>query len=242
MAGNIEEEKGVAVLVGAAPGFGASLAHAFAQDGFKVAGLSRSEEYGARLTEDIAKAGGAYQHYICDATEPGRLANVIDDIAHNQGIPSVLIYNPMKLVVTPFLELAPEDFEASWRATTFGAMAAAQTVLPHMLKAGGGAIIFTGATAAVKGNPRFTAFASAKFALRGLAQSLAREFGPKGVHIVHTILDGIIWSPQSLERFGVLRDKCLDPDAIARSYVHLTHQEPSAWTHEIDMRPFDEKF
>lgn len=232
----------VAILAGAAPGFGASLVQALAGSGYSVAGLARSADHSAALSEHATQQGGIYHHYKCDATDPKQLKTTIATITQDQGVPSVLIYNPMKLVVTPFLDLAPEDFEASWRAVTFGAMACAQAVLPYMIEARAGTIIFTGATAAIKANPRFAAFASAKFALRGLSQSLAREFGPQGIHIVHTILDGLIWSQQTQERFNTAREKCLDPDAIAKSYLHLIHQDTSAWTHELDMRPFDEKF
>ena len=121
-------------------------------------------------------------------------------------------------------------------------MISARSVIPNMLAAGKGTIIFTGATAALKGNPRFAAFASAKFALRGLAQSLAREFGSEGIHVIHSVLDGIIWGPQAQARFNVKRENCLDADAIAKSYIQLINQPRSAWTHEFDMRPFNEKF
>ena len=126
--------------------------------------------------------------------------------------------------------------------TCFGAMIVAQAMLPYLLKAPGGTIVFTGATAAVKGGPRFTSLASAKFALRGLAQSLARELAPRGVHVVHVVIDGLVWSPQTRERFYTEREKCLEPDAIARTYLDLVSQHPSAWTHEIDLRPLTEKF
>ena len=118
----------------------------------------------------------------------------------------------MQLVAKPFAELTPEDFEQSWRSTCFGAMVTAQAALPGMLSRGGGTMIFTGATASIKASARFAAFASAKFALRGLAQSLAREFGPQGVHVVHAIIDGIIWGPQSQQRFNVKRENCLEPE------------------------------
>ena len=140
----------------------------------------------------------------------------------------------MQLVAKPFAELTPEDFEQSWRSTCFGAMVTAQAALPGMLSRGGGTMIFTGATASIKASARFAAFASAKFALRGLAQSLAREFGPQGVHVVHAIIDGIIWGPQSQQRFNVKRENCLEPEldfgqnlnglAIDQGAKHGVHQ------------------
>ncbi len=148
----------------------------------------------------------------------------------------------MQLNPKPFMKLTPAEFEKSWLSTCFGAMVAAQAALPGMLAQGGGTIIFTGATASVKGNPSFAAFASAKFALRGLAQSLAREFAPQGVHVVNTLIDGVIWGPQTQQRFTIARENCLEPEAIAKTYLQLIGQPPCAWTHELDLRPSSEKF
>jgi NAD(P)-dependent dehydrogenase (short-subunit alcohol dehydrogenase family) len=111
-----------------------------------------------------------------------------------------------------------------------------------MIAAGTGAIILTGATAGRRGNARFAAFASAKFALRGLAQSLAREYGPSGIHVAHVVLDGLIDGPQTQQRFGPARSPRMDPDAVAQAYVTLVDQDPSCWTHELDLRPFAERF
>ena len=121
-------------------------------------------------------------------------------------------------------------------------MVTAQAALPSMLSRGGGTIIFTGATASIKASAHFAAFAAAKFALRGLAQSLTREFGPHGVHVVHAIIDGIIWGPQSQQRFNVKRENCLEPEAIAKIYLQLIEQPSCAWTNEFDLRPSVEKF
>ncbi|MAW81427.1 MAG: hypothetical protein CMI63_14410 [Parvularcula sp.] len=225
-----------AIIAGMAPGFGEALVRALAEKGFSVAGLSRTK------TVDLSDLDGSYTHFECDLTDPARVEETIEAVSQEHGAPTVLIYNAMQLIPKPFLELTPEDFQSSWMATCFGAMISARAVIPGMLAAGQGTIIFTGATAALKGNPRFAAFASAKFALRGLAQSLAREFGPQGVHVVHSVLDGIIWGPQAQERFNVKRENCLDATAIANSYIHLIKQSPEAWTHEFDMRPFNERF
>jgi NAD(P)-dependent dehydrogenase (short-subunit alcohol dehydrogenase family) len=123
-----------------------------------------------------------------------------------------------------------------------GAMISAQSILPHMIARGKGAIILTGATAGIRGAAQFSAFASAKFALRGLAQSLARECGPKGVHVAHVVLDGLIDEAQTDQRFGPPQSARMDPDAVASIYLELASQHPSAWTHEMDLRPFSERF
>jgi len=232
----------VAVLAGAAPGFGAAIAKRFAHAGYRVAGLARSTAFGCQLEGELAGDRGAYRHFTCDVTRPESVDEAIDAIARDLGAPDVLIYNPMKLVVKPFQDLSVDEFEAVWRVTCLGAMITARAALRHMLDAGGGTIVFSGATASTKGGPRFASLASAKFALRGLAQSLAREFGPQGVHVVHAVLDGLIWGPQTQARFNPDRGKCLQPETVADTYLHLVAQPRSAWTHEIDLRPSDEKF
>lgn len=232
----------VVVLAGVAPGFGAAIATRFVRAGYRVAGLARSAEFGRQLEVQLAGDGGSYRHFICDVTEPVNVGETVETIARDLGAPEVMIYNPMKLVVKPFQDLSKDEFETVWRVTCMGAMIAAQAVLPHMFGRGGGTIVFSGATASIKGGPRFASLASAKFALRGLAQSLAREFSPRGVHVVHAILDGLVWGPQTRARFEVDREKCLEPEAVAEAYLQLVGQPRSAWTHEIDLRSYAEKF
>jgi NAD(P)-dependent dehydrogenase (short-subunit alcohol dehydrogenase family) len=234
--------RGAVVFAGVGAGLGAALATRFVRAGYRVAGLARSAEFGRRLEASLSGEAGLYRHFNCDVTAPAAVADAIDAIAGDLGAPQVLIYNPMQLIVKPFQELGVEEFEAVWRVTCLGAVIVTQAVLPHVLGRGGGTIVFSGATASLRGGPGFASLAAAKFALRGLAQSLAREFGPRGVHVVHTILDGLIWSPQTRARFNADRDKCLEPEAIAETYLHIVGQAPSAWTHEIDLRPFHERF
>jgi len=121
-------------------------------------------------------------------------------------------------------------------------MISVQTVIPHMATRKQGAVILTGATAGLRGGANFSAFASAKFALRGLAQSLAREYGPKGVHVAHVVLDGLIEEPQTDRRFGSSSSGRMDPRSVAQAYLDLSAQPPSTWTHEMDLRPFSERF
>ena len=241
MTGN-NNKKEIAVIAGMAAGFGVALARELLQAGYAVLGLSRTAAKENDLAQQVSDLGGNYRHYACDLSDPDQVAQTFKDIARAQGQPNVLIYNAMQLNPKPFMKLTPAEFEKSWLSTCFGAMVAAQAALPGMLARGGGAIIFTGATASVKGNPSFAAFASSKFALRGLAQSLAREFAPQGVHVVNTLIDGVIWGPQTQQRFTIARENCLEPEAIAKTYLQFIGQPPCAWTHELDLRPSSEKF
>ena len=164
----------------------------------------------------------------------------------------MLVHNPQLLTIKPFEQTTIDEFEQTWRVTCLGAVTATQAVIPHMAARRQGMIILSGATAGLRGGANFSAFASAKFALRGLAQSLAREYGPKGVHVAHVVLDGLIDEPQTDQRFGSQATRSqdsrsqdsarMDPHAIAQAYLDLSTQPPSAWTQEMDLRPFSERF
>jgi len=227
------------LVTGIAPGLGASIAGAFAAHGHDVLGLSRSDRASGDLERRAHGAGGVYRHRRCDVTDPAAVAAAIGADARRI---AVAVHNAHKLVIAPSAETALSDFEGAWRVACFGAMVTARCVLPAMIAQGRGTVIFTGATASLRGGANFSAFASAKFALRGLAQSLARECGPKGVHVAHVVVDGLVDAPQSTERFGSARTTRIDPDAVADTYVALARQHPSAWTHEIDLRPHSESF
>lgn len=233
---------GVAMISGVGPGLGAALARRFAEAGYKVSGLARSEKTGRPLQESMEAAGRAYRHVACDVTDPAAVASAVHRIVMLDGPVRVMVHNAAGFQMAPFAESTPEAFEQLWRVNCLGGMVLAQAVLPHMLEAGGGAILFTGATAALRGGARFAAFASSKFAQRGLAQSLAREYGPQGIHVAHVVVDGVIRSERAREAMGLDDADCLDPDAIAEAYLQLVGQHPSAWTHEIDLRPFKERF
>ncbi|WP_282605402.1 SDR family NAD(P)-dependent oxidoreductase [Pelagibius sp. Alg239-R121] len=237
----------VAVVTGVGPGLGASLCRRLHRAGYKVGGLARSGAFGKELESELgngsAGSGSAeFKHFSCDLAEPTAVRETIQDVEHLWGAPDVLIHNASQILIKPFVEITAKEFEAVWRVTCLGGMTAAKAVVPGMQKKGGGAILFTGATAALRGGAKFAAFASAKFALRGLAQSLAREHGADGIHVAHVVIDGLIWSEKTVERFDPERDACLEPDAIAESYYQLIGQDRSAWSQEIDLRPFSEKF
>jgi len=186
------------LLTGAAEGLGASIAETFARAGHDILGLSRTNR-SEHLKRRVEQSGGIYTHLSCDITQPTEVAAALQPHA---GRIDVFVHNPHVLAIKPFEQTTPSEFEQAWRVACLGAMLSAQSVLPHMIARGEGAIILTGATAGIRGAAQFSAFASAKFALRGLAQSLAREFGPKGVHVAHVILDGLIDEAQTDQRFG----------------------------------------
>lgn len=238
----MNNETQVAVIAGVGPGLGASLCRTLAGAGYRVAGLARGTAYGEQLASEINNAGGRLLPLACDITDARALDESVTRIENELGPASVYVHHASQLVMNPFLEIAPEEFESLWRVTFLGAVLGAQRVLPTMVKQQRGALLFTGATAALRGGSKFAAFASAKFALRGLAQSLAREFGPQGIHVAHVVIDGIIWTERTRQFPGVTEDTCLQPDAIAQTYLQLIQQDPSAWTQELDLRPSVEKF
>lgn len=227
------------LLTGAAEGLGASIAGAFAAAGHDVLGLARSDRASAHLAHVVGCRGGVYFPLICDITQP---LDVTDALRPHVDRISVVVHNAHALMIKPLDDTSFGEFENVWRVACLGAFVTTQAVLPHMVARGAGAIILTGATAGRRGGAGFAAFASAKFALRGLAQSLAREYGPRGIHVAHVILDGLIDEAQTERRFGPSHSTRMDPDAVARVYMDLVTQHSSAWTHELDLRPYSERF
>jgi NAD(P)-dependent dehydrogenase (short-subunit alcohol dehydrogenase family) len=227
------------LVTGIAEGLGADIAGLFARAGYDVIGLSRTQRASDSIGQLVEQGGGRYSHLACDITRPTDVANVLRPVA--EGI-DVLIHNAQHLLIKPFAEISADEFEQVWRVACLGAMASAQAVLPHMARRKRGTVIFSGATAGLRGGAEFSAFASAKFALRGLAQALAREFGPKGVHVAHIVIDGLIEAPQTDRRFGPASAGRMDAEAVAQAYLDLAAQHSSAWTQEMDLRPFAETF
>ena len=227
------------LLTGAAEGLGASIARTFAAAGHDIVGLARSDRASARLAQVVGEQGGAYIPLMCDITQP---ADVADALRPHVDHIDIVVHNAHVLLIKPLDDTSAAEFEQVWRVACLGAFAVSRAVLPHMVSRATGTIILTGATAGLRGGARFAAFASAKFALRGLAQSLSREFGPRGIHVAHVVLDGLIDEAQTERRFGPSNATRMDPDAVARAYLDLARQHPSAWTHELDMRPYSERF
>src|SRR4029077_11712278 len=204
-----------ALIVGAGSGLSASLARALAKDGIKVALAARS----TGDLDALVKQTGA-RAFACDAAKRGEVEKLFADVDASVGTPDIVIYNASFRTRGPFVDLAPLDVEKSLAVTAYGAFLVAQQAARRMLPEKHGAILLTGASAGVKGYPQSAPFAMGKFALRGLAQSMARELSPQGIHVAHVVIDGGIKSARRAESEGN-PDSLLDPDAIAESYMHL---------------------
>jgi NAD(P)-dependent dehydrogenase (short-subunit alcohol dehydrogenase family) len=226
-----------ALIVGVGDGLGASLARLFAREGMRVGLAARSVEKLAGLAAET----GAVTHR-CDATaaaEVEALFAAMDGALG--GPPEVVVFNASHRVRGPFVTLDPAAVARTLAVAAFGGFLVAQAAAKRMVNAGRGAILFTGASASVKGYPQSAPFAMGKFALRGLAQSLARELQPRGIHVAHVVIDGGIRSARRVEP-AEAPDSLLDPDAIAQSYLDLLRQDRSAWAWEIALRPWVERF
>ena len=233
----------VAAVLGVGPGLGAAVARRFAGEGFGVALMARKEESVADVREEIEGGGGTALSVSADATDPDSVARAFERVLGELGDPEVFVYNAGAFQMGGILDLSPEQFDDCFRANCAGAFYAAQQVLPAMVEAGGGTVLLTGASAALRGKANFSALAVGKFGLRALAQSMAREFGPQGVHVSHVIVDGQISTPRMRQMSPDREDHTLlSPDAIAETYWQLHSQDRTAWTLELDLRPAVESF
>ncbi len=228
----------VAVVIGAGPGLGAALARRFAQAGMKVAVARRQTDQLKSLASEI---GG--RAYASDATDHAAVETLFAAVERDLGSPSIVSFNAGAYRPGGILEITPEDFEHCWRVGCLGGFNVGQAAARRMLAAGRGTLLYTGATAALRGSAGFANLAVPKFGLRALAQSLARELGPKGIHVAHLIIDGQI----AAERPGYSPaergpDAVLDPAAIAEAAYQIHLQPRSAWTQELDLRPWVERF
>jgi NAD(P)-dependent dehydrogenase (short-subunit alcohol dehydrogenase family) len=232
--------------VGASAGLGAALARRFAAGGVLVAVTGRRAERVRALAAAIVATGGqahALPGDVSSERDTERLSQALESL----GVLQSAVFNAGNAVRGTPLQLTPDEFESTWRGSTYAGFLFARTALPRLLAAGGGSLLFTGATASLRGRGPFVAFAAAKAGLRSVAQSFAREYGPQGVHVAHIIIDGGIDGEQ-LRRNAPERvtdaaaDHLLSPDAIAETYWQLHRQQRSAWTHELDLRPYREPF
>lgn len=225
-----------ALIVGAGEGISASLARLFAQNGLRVALAARNPgKLDALCKETGAKA------FACDATDADDVARLFAEVETEIGALEAVVYNASQRARGPFVELAPADVAQSIAVSAFGGFLVAQQALRRMLPKQHGALLFTGASASIKGFAQSAPFAMGKFALRGMAQSLAREFAPQGIHVAHFVIDGGIRSSVRAEPAD-RPDSMLDPDAIALSYWNVLQQPRSAWSSELEIRPWVEKF
>jgi len=225
-----------ALIVGVGSGVSASLARLFNKAGIKVALAARR----AANLADLAKETGAMA-LACDATDRSQVTKLFAQLDEGFGAPDVVVYNASYRTRGPFVTLDPAEVEKSITVTAYGAFLVAQEAVKRMLPRGHGAILFTGASASVKGYAQSAPFAMGKFALRGMAQSMARELSPHGIHVGHVVIDGGIRS-QARPVPADKPDSMLDPDAIAQTYVDLLRQPRSAWAWEVELRPWVEKF
>ena len=220
-----------ALIVGAGKGLSGSLGRLLEREGFNVA-------LAARNPEKLETRGLALR---CDATDRMQVEAAFEAVERKWGIPNLVVYNASYRTRGPFIELDAAEVEKTLSISAFAGFLVAQSAAKRMLTRGSGAIFFTGASASVKGYANSAPFAMGKFALRGLAQSMARELGPRGIHVAHFVIDGGIRSdrrPPSPNK----PDALLDPEAIAQSYLHVLQQPRSAWTSELEVRPWVESF
>ena len=229
----MEREKSLALVIGAGSGLGSAVMQIFSANDYHVVGINRSAHNDNKTDHEIK---------VLDVADSEQTKKVIDECCAQYGAPKVVIFNTAELVIKPFLETSHAEFENSWRAMTLAAFNVLQVAIPHMLTLDKSHIIVSGATGSLRGGANFSAFVSAKFALRGLVQSVAREYQKQGVHIVHVILDGILDTPRSRELHSLDPSKMMSVDDVAEVYLQLTNQSPSTWTHELDLRPLMETF
>jgi NAD(P)-dependent dehydrogenase (short-subunit alcohol dehydrogenase family) len=230
-------DNSLALVVGAGEGLGESLVTTLSESGYRVVALNRTT-----LREGSVSSQDNIIFKQVDVSDFASLNNTMHEIIREHGEPSVVIHNPAQLHIKPFLDTSVEDFELAWRSMVLSAVNVLHTVIPVMLQKRRGAIIVSGATGSVRGGANFSAFASAKFALRGLTQSLAREYQKQGIHIAHVILDGILDTAKSRELHTLDPAKMMSTKDVAKAYVQLIQQPKSAWTHELDLRPQSENF
>lgn len=221
-----------ALIVGAGSGLSAALARLCAKQGMRVALAARNTaKLDGLLRETSARA------YSCDASDGAEVETLFRAVEADFATPDLVVYNPSFRTRGPLIELDPDDVEKSLRITAFGGFLVGQTAARRMLERGSGSILFTGASASVKGYAKSAPFAMGKFALRGLAQSMARELAPQNIHVAHFVIDGGILSGGDSGD-----DSQLHPDAIAESYLQIHRQHRSAWTWEVELRPWTERF
>ncbi|HAX78963.1 MAG TPA: oxidoreductase [Cyanobacteria bacterium UBA11372] len=226
----------IALIIGAGSGLSASLARLFAKEGFTIARAARRIDKLNALSEEIGAVS-----FAVDAAKPDEVNQLFSQVEERLGTPTVVIYNAALRIAGSLIELDPIEVAKALEITAYGGFLVAQAAAKRMLKLGEGAIFFTGASASVKGYPRAAPFAMGKFALRGLAQSIARELAPQNIHVAHFVIDGAIRSAARLESPDK-PDSLLDPDAIAQTYLNILRQPRSAWTWEVELRPWVEPF
>ncbi len=246
---NARRKPGVCLVIGAGIGVGSSIARAFAAEGLAVCLTRRERNLPElqRLADEIGATGGRAHAFGVDARDEDAMVALFDKIDAEVGPLEVAVFNIGANVSFPIRDTTARVYRKVWEMAAFAGFLAGREAARIMVPRGRGTILFTGATASLRGGPGYAAFAGAKHALRALAQSMARELGPQGVHVAHIVVDGMIDGKFARENFTDVdarleRGEILSPDAIAANYVHLWKQDRSAWTHELDLRPWTEPF
>ena len=231
------------MVAGVGGGLGAALGRRFARAGMKLALVARSDKITGPLASEVNDAGGTAIAYYADTTDEAAVDGVFERIRGDLGEPDLVAFNAGAFMRTSILDAKAEDFERSWRVSCYGGFLVGQAAARGMAARGSGTILFTSATAALRGSAGFINLAVGKFGLRALAQSMARELGPRGVHIAHAVIDGQIDGPAHADRRAdIAAGALLDPNAIAETYYQIHLQDRTAWTLELDLRPAVEKF
>lgn len=231
--------KPVCLITGVGPGTGSALARRFADGGYHVALIARSEKSTAKLTAQISDASA----YICDVTDESQVNKTISAITQEFGAPAVAVHNAVGGTFGNFLEIDPTALETNFKVNAMGLLYVARAVAPAMIAAGKGSIVATGNTSAFRGVSNYAAFAPTKAAQRILAESMARDLAPKGVHVAYLMVDAVINVPWARKYFADKPDDFFaEPSAIAEEIWHVTHQARSAWSFNVELRPFGEKW
>jgi NAD(P)-dependent dehydrogenase (short-subunit alcohol dehydrogenase family) len=232
-------DKPIAIVTGVGPGTGTAIVRRFAAEGFRVVALARSPERIRALEQELPDTHAV----ICDVSSQSQVADAVADIRKRHGVPSVLIHNAVGGGWGTFLEIEPQLLDRNFQVNVMGLLYLAREVAPDMIKAGRGTILVTGNTSAVRGKANFAGFAPTKAAQRILSESIARELGPRGIHVAYVLIDAVIDVPRMRERMPDAPDDFfIRPSAIADELWHLHSQERSAWSFLTDLRPFREKW
>jgi NAD(P)-dependent dehydrogenase (short-subunit alcohol dehydrogenase family) len=232
-----DTKKPVCAVVGVGPGNGAAFARRFSGEGYAVALLARRTDFTQKLASELSGA----RAYTCDVADAASVEGAFTALRGDLGDVEVLVYNAGSGVWGSVEDVTPADFEASWRTNTLGALLVAKQVIPAMKRAKRGSIVFVGATASRRGNVKTAAFAPAKAAQRSLAESMARHLWPSGIHVSIVIVDGVVDLTPTRQRMPDKPDTFfIKPDDVAETALWLTRQKPSAWSFEVEARPFGE--
>ena len=236
----------VALVIGAGDNLGSAIAKCFSNEGYIIVAARRNGDKLNILKEEIELKDGVFHGYSLDARKEEEIINLIEEVEQNIGLIDVAIYNIGGNINFGITETTSKKYYKTWEMAAYGAFLTGREVAKHMLPRKRGTIIFTGATASIRGGKGYAAFSGAKHAKRSLAQSMARELGPRGIHIAHIIIDGAIDTPWIKELFSEFynekkdKDGLMNPDDIAQNYLWIHNQPRNAWTHEIDLRPWIE--